>query len=320
MDADKSESLKRDYEIDENNLSSVNPPMNSVELAIKKEISTGHLPAVPHLVIQPGISRSPINLRELWRYRELFYFLTWRDVKVRYKQTLLGASWAIIQPLFSMLIFTLLFGKLAGMPSDDIPYPLFAFAGLLPWTFFANTITTSGNSMAGNVHLITKVYFPRLIIPASSVLAGLVDFAFAFGVMSILLVIYKVPVGLNILLVPLLVLLTSLLALAIGSWLAALNVRYRDIRYLVPFLIQLWMFATPIIYPPSMIPESFRFLHALNPMTGIIEAYRVALLGRVNGAQINWMSLGLSAVITFVILIYAAYNFRRMERTLADII
>jgi len=299
--------------------------MNSVELArtkdeIKKEISTGHHPAVPHLVIQPGISRTLISLRELWRYRELFYFLTWRDVKVRYKQTLLGASWAIIQPLFSMLIFTLLFGKLAGMPSDHIPYPLFAFAGLLPWTFFANAINTSGNSMAGNVHLITKVYFPRLIIPASSVLAGLVDFAFAFGVMSILMVIYKVPVGINILLIPVLVLLTSLLALAIGSWLAALNVKYRDVRYLVPFFLQLWMFATPIIYPPSMIPETFRLIHALNPMTGIIEAYRVILLGGVNGAQINWLSLCFSAVITFVILIYAAYNFRRMERTLADII
>lgn len=275
---------------------------------------------VPHLVIEPNRSRLAFDLRDLWRYRELFYFLTWRDIKVRYKQTALGAAWAIMQPLFNMLIFTLLFGKLAGLPSDNIPYPLFAFAGLLPWTFFSNAISNSGNSLVGSSHLITKVYFPRLIIPAASVLAGLVDFFFAFLVMAVLMVIYQVPLGVNILLLPLLILLTTLLAFGVGMWLSALNVRFRDIRYVIPFLIQFWMFATPIIYPASMMPERYRPYLAINPMTGVIEGYRVALLGGVNGASINWQSLGVSIAIALVVLVYASYDFRRMEKTFADIV
>ncbi len=275
---------------------------------------------VPHLVIEPNRSRLAFDLRDLWRYRELFYFLTWRDIKVRYKQTALGAAWAIMQPLFNMLLFTLLFGKLAGLPSDDIPYPLFAFAGLLPWTFFSNAISNSGNSLVGSSHLITKVYFPRLIIPAASVLAGLVDFFFAFLVMAVLMVIYQVPLGVNILLLPLLILLTTLLAFGVGMWLSALNVRFRDIRYVIPFLIQFWMFATPIIYPASMMPERYRPYLAINPMTGVIEGYRVALLGGVNGASINWQSLGVSIAIALVVLVYASYDFRRMEKTFADIV
>lgn len=275
---------------------------------------------VPHLVIEPNRSRLAFDLRDLWRYRELFYFLTWRDIKVRYKQTALGAAWAIMQPLFNMLLFTLLFGKLAGLPSDNIPYPLFAFAGLLPWTFFSNAISNSGNSLVGSSHLITKVYFPRLIIPAASVLAGLVDFFFAFLVMAVLMVIYQVPLGVNILLLPLLILLTTLLAFGVGMWLSALNVRFRDIRYVIPFLIQFWMFATPIIYPASMMPERYRPYLAINPMTGVIEGYRVALLGGVNGASFNWQSLGVSVAIALVVLVYASYDFRRMEKTFADIV
>jgi lipopolysaccharide transport system permease protein len=275
---------------------------------------------VPHLVIEPKRSWVPIDLRDLWRYRELFYFLTWRDVKVRYKQTALGAAWAIIQPVFNMLLFTVLFGKLAKLPSDNLPYPLFAFAGLLPWTFFSNAVSSSGNSLVGSSHLITKVYFPRMIIPAASVLAGMVDFAFAFAVMVVLLVSYQVPVGINILMLPVLAILTSMLALGVGMWLSALNVKFRDIRYVIPFLIQFWMFATPIIYPTSMMPEKYRPLAALNPMTGIIEAYRVAMLGKLNGANFNWLTLGLSAAITAGILVYAAYDFRRMERTFADLV
>ncbi|QQS44849.1 MAG: ABC transporter permease [Acidobacteriota bacterium] len=289
-------------------------------MALKVENIEAPDAGVPHLVIEPDRSRLALDLRDLWRYRELFYFLTWRDIKVRYKQTALGAAWAIMQPLFTMLLFTLIFGKLAGLPSDNIPYPLFAFAGLLPWTFFSNAISNSGNSLVGSSHLITKVYFPRLIIPAASVLAGLVDFFFAFAVMGVLMVVYRAPLGINILLLPLLVGLTTLLAFGVGMWLSALNVRFRDIRYVIPFLIQFWMFATPIIYPASMMPERWRPLLSLNPMTGIIEGYRAALLGGINGASVNWQSLGLSIGIALAVLIYALYDFRRMEKTFADIV
>ena len=275
---------------------------------------------VPHLVIEPSERWKPLDWRDLWRYRELFYFLTWRDVKVRYKQTSLGAAWAILQPLGNMLIFTLLFGKLARMPSDNIPYPLFAYAGLLPWTFFANAIGSSSNSLVGSSHLITKVYFPRMIIPAAAVLAGLVDLAFAFGVMGVLMVWYQVPPGMPLLMLPVLIGLTAALSLGVGMWLSALHVRYRDIRYVIPFLIQFWMFATPIIYPASLMPEKYRLVLSLNPMSGLIEAYRVALLGQVNRAAFDWQSLGISAIGTIAILLYAAFAFRRMERSFADIV
>ncbi|MGH9842043.1 MAG: ABC transporter permease [Blastocatellia bacterium] len=263
---------------------------------------------------------SSLDLGDLWRYRELFYFLTWRDVKIRYKQTMLGAAWAILQPLFNMLLFTLVFGKAAKMPSDGIPYPLFAFAGLLPWTFFSNAIGSAGNSLVGSSHLITKVYFPRLIIPASAVLAGLVDFAFAFVMMAALLIWYQVPLTWNVLMLPVLVFLTSVLAFGVGMLLSALNVRYRDIRYVIPFLVTFWMFATPIIYPTSIFAEPVRRLFALNPMAALVEAYRVALLGGVNGARFDWASLGLSVLITFALLLIAFYHFRRTERVFADIV
>lgn len=275
-----------------------------------------HLPENPVVLIQPSRAWVAVNLRDLWNYRDLFYILAMRDIKVRYKQTALGAAWAIIQPLFTMLIFTLFFGKLAGMPSDGVPYPIFAYAGLLPWTFFSNAVTSSGNSLIGNSNLVTKVYFPRMIIPMSSVASGLLDFVIAFGLLVILMFYYGVGLSVNMLMLPVLLVLTSLLAVGIGMWMSALNVKYRDIRYALPFLIQLGMFATPIIYPSSMVPEKWRWLMALNPLAGQIEAYRSAFFG----LPLDWFALGISAVLTFVILIYSAYNFRRMEKSFADII
>jgi lipopolysaccharide transport system permease protein len=274
------------------------------------------LPEEPLILIEPGRRWVALNLRDLWAYRELLFFLTWRDVKVRYKQTLLGAAWAIIQPLFTMLLFTLFFGKLAGMPSEGIPYPLFAYAGLLPWTFFANAVTNSGNSLVGSANLITKVYFPRMIIPGAAVGAGLVDFALAFLLLAGMMFSYGVAITRSLLMLPLLILLTVLLAAGVGMWMSALNVKYRDIRYALPFFIQLWMFASPIIYPATIVPERWRWALALNPLTGIIEGYRSALFGRAFDAT----ALALATALTLAILMYAAYDFRRMEKTFADVV
>jgi len=270
----------------------------------------------PLFTIKPTSKWVALNLRDLWAYRELLYFLTWRDVKVRYKQTVLGASWAVIQPLFSMLVFTLFFGKLAGVPSDGIPYPLFAYAGLLPWTYFSNAVTSSGNSLVGSSNLISKVYFPRMIIPGAAVAAGLVDFAIAFALLAGLMIYYGVAVTWSIAMVPALVILTALLALGVGMWTSALNVKYRDVRYALPFLIQLWMFATPIIYPSSIVPAKWRWALALNPLVGIIEGYRASLFGR----EFDWVALGLSSFVTLALLVYSAYAFRRMEKSFADIV
>lgn len=274
------------------------------------------LPEKPLVIIEPSKGWIPINPADLWHYRDLFYILTTRDIKVRYKQTLLGAAWAVIQPLFTMLVFALFFGKLAGMPSDDIPYPLFAYAGLLPWTFFSNAVTNSGNSLVGNSNLITKVYFPRMIIPMASVGSGLVDFAIAFALLVVLMFYYGIGLSLSILMLPVLIVLTALLAIGIGMWMSALNVKYRDIRYALPFLIQLGLFATPIIYPSSLVPENWRWLTALNPLTGQIENYRAAFFGR----PFDWFSLSVSVLITSAILFYAAFTFKRMEKSFADII
>jgi lipopolysaccharide transport system permease protein len=279
------------------------------------------LPEKPLFTVRPSRGWVALNLRDLWVYRELLFFLTWRDVKVRYKQTVLGAAWAVLQPLCTMLIFWLLFGRLAGMPSDDIPYPLFAFAGLLPWTFFANAVTNSGNSLVGSANLVTKVYFPRMIIPGAAVLAGLVDLAIAFAVLLVLLggyVIAGYPLAPNwtLLLLPGLVVQLALLAMGVGMWMSALNVKYRDVRYALPFLIQLLMFATPIIYPASLVPASWRWVLALNPLTGIIDGFRAALFAR----PLDWLALGLSTAITALALVYALYSFRRMESRFADVI
>ncbi len=274
------------------------------------------MPEEPLVVIKPSKGWIPLNLSDLWQYRDLLYILAMRDVRVRYKQTALGALWAIIQPLFTMLIFTLFFGRLAGMPSDNIPYPLFAYAGLLPWTFFSNAVTSSGNSLVGNANLITKIYFPRMIIPMATVAAGLLDFFIAFGLLVVLMFYYGVGLSVNILMLPVLILLTALLAIGVGMWMSALNVKYRDIRYALPFIIQLGMFATPIIYPASLVPDKWRWLLALNPLTGQIEAYRSAFFGK----PFDWFALAISTVLTLVILFYAAFTFRRMEKSFADII
>ncbi|MBA3514346.1 MAG: ABC transporter permease [Pyrinomonadaceae bacterium] len=275
------------------------------------------LPDEPLVRIRPGKSWAVVDFRELWAYRELFYFLVWRDLKVRYKQTVLGVAWAIIQPLFTMLIFTLFFGRLAGVPSDDVPYPVFVYAGLLLWTFFANAVTTSGNSLVGNANLLSKVYFPRLFIPSAAVGAGLVDLAIAFVILVGLMIYYSVVVTWGILMLPVLVLLTTLLAVGVGTWLSALNVKYRDIRFALPFLIQIWMFVSPIIYPPSFVPEKWRWLLALNPLTGIIDSFRVSLFSH---REFNWGMLAISTVITLALLAYSAYAFWRMEENFADIV
>ena len=279
-------------------------------------LETPQLPNEPLVTIEANRAWSISELHDLWAFRELLYFLTWRDVKVRYKQTELGIAWAIIQPLLTMLIFTLFFGRLAGVPSDNVPYPIFAYAGLLPWTFFANAIANSGNSLVGSANLITKVYFPRMIIPGAAVAAGLVDFAIGFVILVVLMFYYGIAFGWGLLMLLPLVLLTTLLATGMGMWLSGLNVKYRDVRFALPFLIQLWMFVSPVIYPSSFLPAKFRWLLWLNPMTGIIEGYRSSLFG----LHFNWSALATSATITFLLLGYAAYSFRRMEKSFADIV
>jgi lipopolysaccharide transport system permease protein len=272
---------------------------------------------IPITVIEPKKGWVPIELKEIWSYRELLYFLTKRDIKVRYKQTVLGGLWAIIQPVFTMIVFTLFFGRLAKMPSDGMPYPIFVYAALLPWTYFANAVSTSGNSLVGSAHLITKIYFPRLIVPLSAALGGLLDFVIAMFVMGVLIVHYKLILGLSVLLFPFLVVLTFLCAVGVGLWLSALNVQYRDIRYVIPFLVQLWMFVSPVIYPVSMAKGNYLWLLLFNPMSGVIKAYRASILGH---QPIDWAFLGLSTVIIFVIFITGLFYFKRMERVFADVV
>ncbi len=280
--------------------------------------STAGLPNEPLITIERSTSWKPADLSELWAYRELLYFMIWRDVKVRYKQTVLGILWVIIQPLLMILIFTLLFGRLAGLEhlTGGIPYPLFACAGLLPWTFFASAITNSSNSLVGNAQLITKIYFPRLIIPAAAVVAGLVDLALAFLILATLMAYYGVGATGSLLLVPVPIMLLVLLAFSVGMFLAAMNVKYRDIRHAVPFMIQFWMFASPVIYPTTLLPERWRWVLALNPMTGIIEGFRAALFG----SRMNWNLLGFSTAVTFLLLLYSCFAFRHMEKSFADVI
>jgi lipopolysaccharide transport system permease protein len=256
-------------------------------------------------------------LREGWRYRELFYFLAWRDVKVRYKQTALGALWAVIQPLFTMVVFTLLFGQLANIPSDGVPRPVFYFTALVPWTYLSTTVNAAGMSLVANAGLLTKIYFPRVILPASAALSGLLDFLIGSAFLAAFVVYYRIPVGWNLLLWPLLVVLLFALALSVGMFLAALNVRFRDVKYAIPFGIQLWLFVSPIIYPSSMIPERYQWLLALNPVTGLIEAFRYALVPTL---PIHWDLLAISAVMTSLLFIGGLVCFKRTERVFADII
>lgn len=290
--------------------------MNLENQNVESGLSAKIIPDKPLVIIQPSKNWVALNLRDLWHYRDLLYILTERDIKVRYKQTILGALWAIVQPLSTMLVFSLFFGKLVGVASDNIPYPIFAYAGLLPWTFFANAVNNSGNSLVGNSSLITKVYFPRMIIPMASVASGILDFAVAFILLILLMLYYGIGLTANILLLPLLVLLTTTLAIGVGMWMSALNVKYRDIRHALPFAIQIGMFLTPIIYPSSLITGNWRYVLAINPMAGQIEAYRSAIFG----LPFDWFSLGISTVITAAILIYAAFNFKRMEKQFADIV
>lgn len=274
------------------------------------------LPTEPVVEISASRRRAPLNLREVWAYRELLYFLTWRDVKVRYKQTMLGVVWVALQPLMTMLVTTLFFGRLVGVPSDGLPYALFVFAGLLPWMFFSKAITQSGASLVGSANLITKVYFPRLIIPSATVLSGLVDFAVSATILVGLMVYYGVGLSLGLLMLPVLLLLLTMLALGAGMWLAALNVKYRDVAAVLPFIAQTGMFATPIYYPSSLLPERWQWAMRLNPLAGIIENLRAALFGR----PFDWLSLGAAAAIALLLLLSSLYAFRRLEKSFADFV
>lgn len=269
------------------------------------------------LRIAPSRGWVSLKLSELWDYRELLYFLVWRDIKVRYRQTLLGASWAVIQPFMTMVVFSVFFGGLAKIPSDGIPYPIFAFAALVPWTAFANGLNQSSNSLVGNAHLITKVYFPRLIVPLASVFSSIVDFLVAFVVLIGLMLFYGIVPTLNVLWLPLFLLLALVTALGVGLWLSALNVEYRDVRYLLGFVTQIWLFATPIAYPSSMLPEPWRTVYGLNPMAGVVEGFRWALLG-TNSAP--GPIIAVSTTVAALILVSGAFYFRRMEKTFADIV
>lgn len=270
-----------------------------------------------HVVIEPPKGWSSLELSELWKYHELLFFLTWRDIKVRYKQTMLGAAWAILQPVLTMIVFSIIFGGLAKLPSDGIPYPIFTFTALLPWQLFAYALSQSSNSLVGSQNLISKVYFPRLVVPFSSVLAGVVDFAIAFLVLVGMMAFYGIGLTPAALLLPLFVLLALASALAVGLWLSALNVQYRDIRYVVPFLTQFWMYATPIAYSSSLIPENWRWLYSLNPMTGVVEGFRWVILGK---SSLDVLSLGISACVVVLLLVGGLYYFKRMEANFADII
>lgn len=267
--------------------------------------------------IQPKKGWVGLNFRELWKYRELLYFLIWRDLKVRYKQTALGAGWAIIQPLLTMLVFSLFFGRLARVPSDGVPYPIFAFAGLVPWTFFANAITQSSNSLIGSQHLITKVYFPRLVIPIASVLSGIIDFIIAFVVLIGMIFYYRITPGITILAIPLFFFIALITALGTGLWLSALNVEFRDVRYVVPFLAQFWLFSTPVAYPSSLLAERWQVIYALNPMVGVVEGFRWALLQTPAPSP---AVLVVSTMTSIFLLITGALYFKRMERTFADVV
>ena len=272
---------------------------------------------IPTVFIKPDTGLAALELREFWEYRELLYFLTWRDIKVRYKQTVLGAAWAVIQPFFMMVVFSLFFGRLAHVPSDGIPYPIFTYCALLPWQLFAHALSESSNSLVANERLITKVYFPRLVVPVSAVLGGLLDFAIAFMILLLMMVYYGVRPTWAIVTLPGFLLLAILTALSVGLWLSALNVKYRDVRYTITFLTQFWMFATPVAYPSSIVPERWRPLYGLNPMAGVVEGFRWALLGK---SEAPGVLLVVSIVVVILILIGGLYYFRRMEAEFADVV
>jgi len=271
----------------------------------------------PLVRIAPTAGWLDLHLGELWEYRELLYFLIWRNIKVRYKQTIIGAGWAIVQPFFTMVIFTLFFGKLAGMPSEGLPYPIFYYSALLPWVYFANALNQATLTIVEHQRVITKIYFPRILLPLSAVLSGLVDFSFAFTILIGMMVFYRVVPTAATLLLPLFLLLAISTAFGVGLWLSALNAIYRDVRYAVPFVVQCWMFASPVIYPSSLVPERWRWLYALNPMTGVIEGFRWALLGQSKPlGSLLFASAGAVLLLMAGGLVY----FQRMEGTIADVV
>ena len=282
--------------------------------SVPKAIDQGKVPVIR---IEPSVGWVSLKLGELLKYRELIYFLIWRDIKVRYKQTVLGVAWAIIQPLFTMMVFSLFFGRLAKIPSDGIPYPIFSFAALVPWTFFANGLSLASNSLVGSANLIKKVYFPRLAIPLATVLAGVVDFILAFIVLIGMMAYFGFVPTINILWLPLLFLLALITSLGVSLWFSALNVEFRDVRYIMPFLTQFWLFSTPIAYPSSLLSEPWRTLYGLNPMVGVVEGFRWALLGTKTAPG---TIVFVSALAALALLISGALYFRRMEKTFSDVV
>lgn len=301
--------------------------MNPAAVTILDEAAVGiaseHEPAVDSVTrIRPRSGWQPVNFRELWRYRELLWFLAARDVNVRYKQTVLGVAWAVIQPLFTMIVFSVFFGRLAKIPSDGVPYPLFALTGLLPWQLFSYALTQSSNSLVNEQRLITKVYFPRLVVPLGSVLSGLADFAVAFVLLLLGIGVHIAmgganPIGWPILLLPLFIVFAVASALSVGLWLAALNVQYRDVRYTVPFLAQMWLFLTPIAYPSSLVPAEYRVLYGLNPMTGVVEGFRWAMVG---GPAPDGGMMAASIAMASALLVGGLFYFRRLEIKFADVV
>lgn len=271
----------------------------------------------PALRIQPTKGWTSLRLKEVWDYRELAGIFIWRDLKVRYKQTIVGALWAVIQPFLTMVIFSIFFGRLARVPSDNIPYPIFSYAALVPWTFFANSINLASNSLVGNADMIKKIYFPRLTMPVAAVLGGLVDFAFAFVILLVMMLYYGYIPTINILFFPLFLLLAMITALGISLWFSAMNVQYRDVRYMIPFITQAWLFATPVAYPSSMLSEPWRTLYGLNPMVGVIEGFRWALLGTETAPG---PMILVSFFVALIILVSGLYYFRRVEKIFADVI
>lgn len=282
----------------------------------KSEISRDGSAHDFYVIIRPTRDWVPLNLGDLWEYRELLYFLVWRDIKIRYKQTVLGAAWAIIQPLATMVVFTVIFGRLAKIPSEGIPYPIFSYCALLPWNYFAIALDRSSNSLVNNAQLLSKVYFPRLVIPLAGVSAGVVDFGIAFLVLIGIMLFYGIAPTVTALALPAFLLLAMATALGVSLWLSALNVQYRDIRYVIPFLIQFWMYATPVVYSSSLIPERWRVLYGLNPMAGVVEGFRWALVG----ANAPGPMLAMSMAMVLLILISGAFYFRHMEKTFADVV
>lgn len=273
---------------------------------------------LPYLRLEPSQGWVSLKLKELWEYRELLYFLTWRDIKVRYKQTVLGAAWAILQPFMTMVVFSLFFGRLTNMPSDGVPYPIFNFAALVPWTFFATGVTASSSSLVTNSNLLKKVYFPRLTIPLATVLSGTVDFLIAFVVLIVMMLFYGIVPTTNVIFLPFFLLLAFITSFGVGLWLSAMNVQFRDVRYIVPFLIQLWLFATPIVYPSSLIDNpTIRTLYGINPMTGVVEGFRWALLGVKTAPG---PILIVSTAVAVLLMVSGLYYFRRMEKTFADVV